>query len=448
MTTENHLFFLKSQLKQVVFFLFLLVLGPVLLAQGPGRASFEKAENYRKQNKCKEAINSYNEALRLEPSNYKYYFMMAKCQLQLKYYDEAKTSLEATVEYQPKFTSAYSLLAKIYKGEEDYDQAIYNYEQAVRWSGDKRKKIQFELLLVNLLIKQDREEEARSHIDAARRLDPSNPKVLFYVGEIASKNENWEDAKRAYEKALSSNQLKDKSPSEQAKYYYQLGVARNNLGDNAGAKRAWGKANFGPYKKLIEAEMAQNSHVHYYKIAVGYYLNGEYQASEKYVNEALNLQRNFSSAYLLKAKIAQKRGNNAGAIDSYLEAISQEKSPARRANVYGLMAKLQLRNGDSYGALNSLEKAMQTYPKGAPQYLPLKARAEYDSGDFSAATKTLGALLSANTDPKSKAKHNFLLGLASSRMGDPEKAEAAFTRAMVGPYKLAAQEELNKLKNK
>lgn len=448
MTTETRLTLPKLQAKQLLLFLFLCAFGSVLMAQGPGRADFKKAENYRKQGKCKDAINSYNDALALEPSNYKYYFMMAKCQLQMKYIEEAKGSLEATIEYQPKFTSAYSLLAKIYKEEEDYDQAIYSYEQAVRWSSDKKKKLQFELLLVNLLIKQDREDEARRHIDAARQLDPSNPKVLFYVGEIASKNENWEDAKRAYEKALSSDQLKDKSPSEQAKYYYQLGVARNNLGDNTGAKRAWGKANFGPYKKLIEAEMAQNSHVHYYKIAVGYYLNGEYQSSEKYVNEALNLQRNFSSAYLLKAKIAQRRGNNAGAIDSYLEAISQEKSPARRAKVYGIMAKLQIRNGDSYGALNSLEKAMQTYPKGAPQYLPMKARAEYDSGDYAAAAKTLSALLSANTDPKSKAKHNFLLGMASARLGDPEKAEAAFTRAMVGPYKLAAKEELNKLKNK
>ncbi|MEM6804828.1 MAG: tetratricopeptide repeat protein [Bacteroidota bacterium] len=448
MTTEPHVSHFPLKIHQLFICLLLFCFVQAGYAQGPGRAYFEKGENFRKQNKCKEAIDSYIDAIKQEPSNYKYYFMMAKCQLQLKYIDEAKGSLEATVEYQPKFTSAYALLAKIYKEEEDYDQAIYNYEQAARYSSAKKKKIQYELLLVNLLIKQDREEEARRHIEAARKLDPSNPKVLFYIGEISSKNENWEDAKRAYEKALASDQLKNKSPSEQAKYYYQLGIARNNLGDNAGAKRAWGKANFGPYKKLIEAEMAQNSHVHYYKIAVGYYLNGEYDDSEQYVNEALNLQRNFSSAYLLKAKIAQKRGNTAGAVDSYLEAISQEKSPARRSKLYGLMAKLQLRNGDAYGALNSLEKAMQTYPKAAPNYLPMKARAEYDSDDYAAASQTLNALLQANTDPKSKAKHNFLLGMSLSKMGDYEEAEKAFTRAMVGPYKLAAKEELNKLKNK
>ncbi|MDW3649786.1 MAG: tetratricopeptide repeat protein [Bacteroidia bacterium] len=448
MTSESRPTLLQKYVLKSLTLCFLLAWVHLSYAQGPGRAYFEKGENFRKQSKCKEAIDSYNQAIRQEPSNYKYYFMMAKCQLQLKYIEEAKNSLEATVEYQPKFTSAYSLLAKIYKEEEDYDQAIYNYEQAARWSSDKRKKIQYELLLVNLLIKQDREEEARRHIESARKLDPSNPKVLFYVGEIASKNENWADAKRAYEKALASDQLKNKSPSEQAKYYYQLGVARNNLGDNTGAKRAWGKANFGPYKKLIEAEMAQNSHVHYYKIAVGYYLNGEYDESERHVNEALNLQRNFSSAYLLKAKIAQKRGNNAGAVDSYLEAIGQEKSPARRSKLYGLMAKLQLKNGDAYGALNSLEKAMQTYPKSSPTYLPMKARAEYDTGDYAASAQTLSALLQANTDPKSKAKHNFMLGMALTKMGDYEQAESAFTRAMVGPYKLAAKEELNKLKNK
>ena len=41
-----------------------------------------------------------------------------------------------------------------------------------------------------------------------------------------------------------------------------------------------------------------------------------------------------------------------------------------------------------------------------------------------------------------------MLGMALTKMGDYEQAESAFTRAMVGPYKLAAKEELNKLKNK
>ncbi|MEM8892726.1 MAG: tetratricopeptide repeat protein, partial [Bacteroidota bacterium] len=166
MTTVSRPTLLKKYVLKSLTLCFLLAWVHLGFSQGPGRAYFEKGENFRKQSKCKEAIDSYNQAIRQEPSNYKYYFMMAKCQLQLKYIEEAKNSLEATVEYQPKFTSAYSLLAKIYKGEEDYDQAIYNYEQAARWSSDKKKKIQYELLLVNLLIKQDREEEARRHIDA------------------------------------------------------------------------------------------------------------------------------------------------------------------------------------------------------------------------------------------------------------------------------------------
>ena len=135
------------------------------------------------------------------------------------------------VEYKRTFTPAYSLLAKISKGENDFEQAIYNYEQAAKYETSKGKKVQFLLLLVNLLIKEERIEEAGRHIEEAKRLDPTNPNILFYSGELASRDERWEEARDNYEKALLSDRLKNANPSEKAKYYYFLGVALSNLGD-------------------------------------------------------------------------------------------------------------------------------------------------------------------------------------------------------------------------
>ena len=48
------------------------------MAQSPGRQAFMKAENLRKGKRYQEAIESYDEAIRLEPGNYRYYFSKGK----------------------------------------------------------------------------------------------------------------------------------------------------------------------------------------------------------------------------------------------------------------------------------------------------------------------------------------------------------------------------------
>ncbi|MEL6676074.1 MAG: tetratricopeptide repeat protein [Bacteroidota bacterium] len=418
------------------------------IAQGPGRAAYLAAENFRKQNKCRDAIEKYNEAINLEPTNYKYYFQMGKCQYKMSDFEAAKNSFQSTVDYKKNFTPAYSLLAKIYKNEKNYDQAIYYYEQAARYESNSNRKVQYQLLLVNLLLKEDQTIAAKRHIANAKQIDPTNPNILFYDGEMASRDGRWQEAKNAYERALSSERLKNTSPGEKAKYYYFLGVALSNLGDAAGAKKAWSKANFGPYKALIAEQMRANNHVYYYKIAVSYYLNGEYNQAESYINQALELQKNFSSGFILKGKIEDKRNNPSRALNYYQQAVSHEKSPARKANLFGMMASMQMKHNNTSGALASLDKALQVNPQGSPKIHYLRAKAQYQSGRFREAATTLEKLLSMGVDTKSKAKYSFMLGMAAKQSADYETARDAFKNAMYGPYKPAAQIELGKLQEK
>ena len=441
----NHSYSLAGILRSTFLFIGIMFSVSLILAQGPGKASYLQAENLRKQNKCEDAITKYNDALRLEPTNYKYYFQMGKCQYKLKDFESAKASFQATVEYKRTFTPAYSLLAKISKNENDFGQAIYNYEQAAKYETSKGKKVQFTLLLVNLLIKEDRIREAARHIEEAKALDPTNPNILFYSGELASRDERWEEARDNYEKALASERLKNANPSEKAKYYYFLGVALSNLGDAAGAKRAWSKANFGPYKQLISEQMRQNNHVYYYKIAVSYYLNGEYDQSEEFLAKTLELQNNFSSAFVLKGKIEGKKGNMAGALAQYQQAINNEQSKARKSMMYGIMAKMQLSDNDPNGALDNIAKAIQLNPQGSDRYLHLKARAEYQTGRYHEAIESLERLIAAGVDTKAKAKYNFMLGMAAKKTADFDKARSSFNNAMYGPYKPAATVELKKI---
>lgn len=417
-------------------------------AQGPGNASYLQAENLRKQNNCRDAIMKYDEAIRLEPGNYKYYFQRGKCQYTMKDVEMAINSFKATVQYQPNFTPAYSLLAKIYKTENDFDNAIYYYEQAARYENNSKRKVQYQLLLVNLLLKEDRVYDAKRHIDEARRLDPENPNILYYSAEIDVQDGRWAEAKEAYETALSSERLASSPPAELAKYYYGLGLCLSNLGDAAGAQRAWAKANFGPYRQLIQQQMLKTNHVYYYKIAVSYYLNGEYSEAETYIAKALELQRNFSSAFVLKGKIAQKQNNIRQAIQYYEQAIENEPNPAKKMKMYSLIANLQLNNNDAYGALSTITDALSVDSRGSASLYYLKAKAEYSSGRHNEAISTLNRLLEAGVDTKSKARYSFMLGMASKKIGDYEAAKEAFRNAMYGPYKPAAKIELTKLEER
>ncbi|MEM6260928.1 MAG: tetratricopeptide repeat protein [Bacteroidota bacterium] len=415
-----------------------------LHAQNPGKAFFIEAENLRKGNRCRDAVTKYDEAIQKEPSNYKYYFARGKCEYKLKEFEKAKESFKFTIEFRREYSPAYSLLAKIFKMEKNYEEAMYYYDQAARYERSDARKVHYKLLLVGMLLKDDRVDEARRHIDEARSIDPDNPKILLYNAKISVKYEDWENARRDYERALESDALKSASPAEKAEYYYGLGLAYSKLGDNASARRAWSKANFGPYKKLIQQQMMQTSHVYFYKVALSYYLNGEYNESEQYIDKALELQRDYSKAFILRGKIERKRGNVGRAIDFYQMAIDNEKDGNRKAKMYSMVASLQLSNNDSYGALSSIDRALEASPNNS-SLLYKKAKAEYGSGRYADAITTLEKLLAAGVDTKAKARYSFMLGMAARRDGDYEKAKKAFENAMYGPYKPAAQAEIRKM---
>lgn len=416
-----------------------------LNAQGPGMAAFGQAEGLRKSGRCKEAILKYEEAIQAEPSNYRYYFAKGKCHLDIKEMEMAKIALSQTVEYKQDYSPAYSLLANIYKAEKNFNEAIRYYEDAVRYEKSDSKKVQYQLLLVNLLLAQDRPYDASRYLDDARYLAPDNPRILYYSAEIAAAEKDWTTAKNYYEQALATDDLKSATSAEKAKYYYGLGLALTNLGDNTGAKAAWANANFGPYKKLIDRQLQQTSHTYYYKIAISYFLNNELEEADAFLDKSIELQNDFARAYVLRGKIERKRGNMERAIRLYEQAIDMEKDPAVKAQLYSALANMQLSNNDSYGALSSVDNAISG-SSGSASLLFLKARAQYGAGRYRDAVATLDQLMAAGVDAKTKAKYSFMKGMAARRAGDNEDAKNAFQAALFGPYKPAASNELSRLK--
>lgn len=416
---------------------------------GSGRAAYLNAEELRKQNRCGDAIVKYEEAIKAEPNNYKYFFQKGLCEYKEKKIEEAKASYTKAIELNKEFTSSYAQMARIAKDQKDIDNTIYYYEQAALNERSPNRRIQYELILVNLLLKQDKQYEAKKHLEEAGKVDPGNMNVQYYTGEMKAAENDWAGARDEYTKATENPDFGALPPAEKAKYYYAQGLAFSKLNDLENAKKSWAKANFSPWSQLIQQQLMKSNHLYYYKVALSYYLNSEFEESETNIKKCLEIQPDYTGGFELRGKIARKQNDMRSAIEYYQKATDLEKDPPKKQRLQIATANLQMSNNDNFGALATLDEALATVPNSpnTKNILYMKARAQYGSGRFDDAISSLNTLLEG-ADARSKAKYAFLLGMAAKKGGQLDKAKTAFQNAMFGPYKPAARIELDKLSGK
>lgn len=437
---------MKQILPYCLLFLIFLPFGQIQgLAQG--KTAYQQAEIFRKENKFPQAIKKYNEAISREPDNYKYYFQKGRSEFALKRYAYARASFQKTIELRANFASGYAWQAKTAKALNMTEDAIANYELAAEYESNKPVQLQYYLLLINLLVEEEEIEKAKMTLLDAEKLTSSNENILYFKGKIAEKEERWEDAQKLYETALTSKGLKGASDGAKAKFYYGLGLARKELGDEKGAQEAWEKAQFGPFQQLIAQQNEENGPAYAYRAALSYYFNEEYEEAKEYANRVIELKKDYSGAYILLAKIEDKLGHTDEAINYYSQAINLEKDPVKKANAQMDLASLHLKDNRPGSALTTIQQAKATEARlmKSLKFLAIQARAEYNSGNFDDAVRSLEMLLQANLDSKKKAKYSFLLGMAAKKAGEIDKAREAFKNALYGPYKPAAEIELKEL---
>jgi tetratricopeptide (TPR) repeat protein len=408
-------------------------------AQGTGLAFFKKAEELRKQKQFSEALIQYRQAISAEPTNYRYLFGEGKCYNSLKDYDNAILSFQRCVENKTDYTNGYVMLANCYKKKNDNANAAYNFDQAFNYESDPTKKVTYKMEMVKLLVKDGKTAEAQDAISEAKSLDPTNLNLLYYEAKLSNDAGDFATARDAMNAALP--QLENMPTAQSAKYFYELGFAYYQLGDYTGSQKAWEKAYFGAYKVKIDQIRAKNNPSFFYRMASSYFTAGQYDQAREQVQKALELQNNYSSAYTLLGKIDKKEGNFAQAITNFETAVEMEGDPVKKVKILASMIQLQLDASDFSGALKSCNEVLGTDPANA-KVLYSKALAQYELDQYASAISTLENLLAANAsaDQVTKAKFNFLLGMAAKNT-DPEMAKAAFKGALFGPYKAAAKNE-------
>lgn len=188
--------------------------------------------------------------------------------------------------------------------------------------------------------------------------------------------------------------------------------------------------------------MSLNSPGYFYTIAASYFMASEFSESKKQIQKALELQSNYSKAYVLLGKIAKKEGNMREAVTQYKTAADNEADPAKKNKLLLATLMMQMDAGDYSGAVSTANSIGSVTPSVAFN----KGLAQYKLGQYSNAVSTLEDLVNnPSVDPKSKSQYYFIMGLAFKNQSNAEMAKSSFKSALNGPMKAAAKSELDKM---
>ncbi len=432
----------------------LLMLSPVLMqAQREAMRVYREAETLREQNKFETAIDRYNEAIRADPTNYRYYLQRGRCEYRLNRLPAAQASLEQAIALGEEEipASVYYLMGKIQltQNPDNLGEAVKYYRLAADQEVDDTRRLQYQLLLVQSLINLGQYSEASTYLDDVATAAPNNVSVLYYQGKLAAAQGEHPQAQTYFEQALRSTALREASPEERAKYYYGLGQALEALGRDEEAITAYEQANHGAISALVQKKIQPVTPASQYKLAVSYFLGEEYGRSREFINQLLASDPNNANAYVLLARIAQEENDLRSAIQSLERAASYEPDSTEKAKIYMQLADIHDANNDYRSALTTAQRAIDADIRSlaSSKLLLVKARAEYHTGEYGAAVSTYDRILNApRLDARTKARINFMMGMAAKNAGDIETAHNAFERASYGPYQPAAEQELNALR--
>lgn len=427
-----------------IFLLFCLIGFSLIKAQTTDSPAFVEAEALAKANNCEEAIAKYDVAIQENASNPKYYVSKANCLNKLKMSSEALTVLEQALRQKADFQPALQMKVKIYESEKNYDMAIQSLVAQIPIEKIPGKKTKLFASIVRLYLVQNEIASAEKYLADARIINPNDLEVLYCEGEVLRAKRDYMQAIGFYEKAVLN--LGKTSPADAAKFYYGLGDSYMKVGDRDNAIKSWQKARFGPYKKVVEAELMKTNPDFYLKLGISYFQAGEYDEANKQLNKAIEIQQDYAQAYRYLGLISDKRDLTSEAEGYYRKAMQYEMNPDKKFEIEISFLNMLMDNEQYQKALTLAEAILLDKPTNIKVMLQ-KAQAEYNVGKFSNSIRTIKKAIQdpALADPAKRSPYNFVLGMSLKSQGDIEGALEAFRSVTSGSCKSAAQYEMELL---
>lgn len=416
--------------------------------QGPGYAAFKRGEAARRNNQLDQAIQEYQAAIQAEPNNYRYYARLGMVYAKKNQTNEARTAFENAVRVNPGFTSGYLYLSQLAMKAGDNASALRYINQAYDQEQDQAKKINYKLLAIKLLLKNNQPQQALGELQTVRSLAPNDLRVLVAEGDIQTALGNFSQAEAAYNGAL---QRLDPSspPTEKGKILLGLAVAKYKSGDTNGAN-ALAEQQLKPISAQLYGRyryMTQGQALRYLTLARGYMSANMFTEAMENVNKAIEAGDKNDLSYKMQGLIYFKQGQMQQAIMAFTKSAEATRDAAAKASLYKMMVKLQF-NAQMYrecvSTADNILSGSQD-PQVRAQINLMKSQALYQLGQYQAAIQAAQTGMSAITGEPNQAVYQFVIGMSAKKAGDVATAKAAFEKAKFGAFKFAATTELQSL---
>ena len=441
----------KQFVKAFVLCLILGILG-VMSAQAqtqtPGAKKFKEGTDAAKNQNYAEAIQKFNEAINLEPAQYKYYVSKAKAQMKLKPpdMDGAIASYQTATQKNATYAAGFKQIANIYNKKKDYPNAVKALNDAFKAEGDAAKKLNYKLLAAKIqALKMNNSSGALADLQEAKQIAPNDPKVLKGEGDIYMGLQNWQNAITAYQKAV--QQTTDLPSLQAAEYVYNLARAQFKAGQSkeadATAEKLKGtpfEAKFRSYKQTQGARGMLGRANAYLKV-------GATNEAGEYITKALESKDLLDQVYAFQAKYQLSQGQATQAIASQTQAVDNAKVEVDKMKQTETLLKMQMANRDFSGASSTVDKILaKKDPKLHQPYLEKKAIAQFQANDYSGASSSADKIIALTANKNVQSQYHFLKGMCALKSNNSTSAKESFAKVAVGGYKKLAKDQMEKIK--
>jgi len=412
-------------------------------SQDGGLEFLLRAEEYKRNNRPREAIDEYNKAIQADPANPEYVFRKGKTYILLKDVDNAIQCFEKTIQLRKDYLGAYTRLARLYALKNKTSEAIEAFNNAFKYDSNPKEKVEYKINIIKLLMRADRFNESEVHIKDGLALDPNNLQLLFFSAHLNNKNGNHELAVKDMLKATAF--ITSQDPRDFARFYYELGLAYYKLGKYTEAQQAFAKANHGPYKSKI----FEMSPLYFQYLSTSYYKVYELEESKKMAEQAIKIKPDFSSAHEMLVNISRMTLDQTAVIKQQKLAAESKKEPVEKALALAKVAQSELGAGLYNEAIASADACLAIQPSNYNVAF-IKAVALAKLNKYNESMTMINDILIKfqGVDPETKAQVYFLQGLVFNKMKNTKAANEAFKKAEQHPaFKHAAIHELRKNKD-
>jgi tetratricopeptide (TPR) repeat protein len=429
------------------YILFALIFAPMAIfaqnSKGEGLDFWVKAERLKGEKKYDLALVEYGKAITKEPDNYNYVYSKANCELLKGDTTAGISSLEKVTALKNDYFKAYEDLAKIYNKKKNYDKAIENYENSIKYDPDNNRRFAYKIDIIKILNKAKKYEEVSQYVTRAKQITPNNLDLL----KLEARNNN---ILKRYDSVIyymqqSLKLVQGRPAGEAAPLYYEMGHAYYEMGQYDKARPMLDKANFGPYRAKV-MKMMPNYHT---DLATAYEGVYEYEEAEKYLGQALKIDPKYEPAINLQKKISGAKIDKSQEIKKLEDSIKVEKNPKKKADDYCRLCNFQFDALQYDGAMLSGEECLKMNPRNM-KVIFVQAVATYKAGQTDNALSKLQKFSkSPALSGEFLARCYLIMGMMYSRTNQPELAKQYFRDPKItGAYRQVAILEMKKMAKK